>query len=56
MIGKLPGKFRIQREIVGDPLAEIPELLVKPPEFEPTERYTLEHKEKIDSCHEGDFL
>ena len=56
VIGELPGKFRIRREIVGDLLAEIPELLVKPSEFEPTGRYTLEHKERIDSCHEGDFL
>ena len=57
VIEELLGKFRIQREeIVGDLLAEIPKLLVKPPEFELTGRYTLEHKEKIDSCHEGDFL
>ena len=34
----------------------MPELLVKPPGFEPTGRYTLERKEKIDNCHEGDFL
>ena len=34
----------------------MPELLIKPPGFEPTGRYTLEQKEKIDNCHEGDFL
>ena len=34
----------------------MPELLVKPPGFEPTGRYTLEQKENIDNCHEGDFL
>ena len=56
VIGELLGKFRIQREIVGDPLAEISELLVTPPGFEPTRRYTLERKEKIDSHHKGDFL
>ena len=39
---ELPGEFRIQREIIGDPLAEMPELSVKPPGFEPTGRYTLE--------------
>ena len=56
VIGELLGKFRIQREIIGDPLAEIPELLAKPPGFELTGRYTLEQKEKIDNCHKGDFL
>ena len=35
---------------------EILELLVKPPEFEPTGRYTLERKGKIDDCYKGDFL
>ena len=48
--------FRIQREIIGDLLAEMPELSVKPPGFEPMGRYTLEQKEKIDNHHEGDFL
>ena len=46
VIGELPGEFRIQREIIGDPLAEMPELLVKPPGFEPTRRYTLEQKRR----------
>ena len=56
MIGKIPGEFRIQGEIIGDLLAEMPELSVRPPGFKPTGRYTLERKEKIDNCHEGDFL
>ena len=34
----------------------MPELSVKPPGFEPMERYTVERKEKIDNCHEGDFV
>ena len=54
LIEELPGEFRIQREIIGDPLADIPELSVKPPGSEPMGRYTLEKKEKIDNCHEGD--
>jgi len=56
VIGELPGEFRIRREIVGDPLLEMPELLVKPPEFEPTGRYTQERKDKMDGRHKGDFL
>jgi RNase H-like domain found in reverse transcriptase len=56
VIGELPGEFRIQREIVGDPLKELPVLLANPPEFEPTGRYTLERKNKIDERHQGDFL
>src|SRR5271163_3859534 len=42
VIGELPGEFRIKREIIGDPLAEMPKLLTNPPEFEPTGRYTQE--------------
>ena len=53
---ELPEKFRIKREITGDPLAEMPELNPKPAEFQPTGRYTAERKEMIDKQHEGDFL
>jgi len=56
IIGELPGEFRIRREIIGDPLENIPELLAKPLEFQPTGRYTQERKEKIDDLHKGDFL
>ena len=56
VIGELPGEFRIRREIIGDPLLEMPTLLVKPPEFEPTGRYTQERKEKMDEHHKDDFL
>ena len=56
VIGELPGEFRIRREIIGDPLLEMPKLLVKPPEFEPTGRYTQEWKEKMDERHKDDFL
>ena len=56
MIGELPGKFRIWREIIGDPLVEMLALLVQPPEFEPMGRYTLERRGKIDDCHKGHFL
>ena len=55
VIEELPGRFRIQREIIRDLLVEILELLVKPPGFEPTGRYTLEHEEKIDRHHNRDW-
>ena len=56
VIQELPDKFRIRREIIGDPLAEMPKLSPNPPEFVPTGRYTEERKEKIDKVHEGEFL
>jgi hypothetical protein len=56
VIQELPSKFRIKREIKGDPLAEMPKLSPNPPNFEPTGRYTLSRKEKIDKIHQGEFL
>src|SRR5882762_7807268 len=48
VIQELPAEFRIKREIIGDPLAEMPELSPNPPEFVPTGRYTEERKEMMD--------
>ena len=56
IVGELPAEFRIRREIIGDPLADMPKLLPNPPDFEPMGRYTAERKEKIDQRHKGDFL
>ncbi|KAJ4465143.1 hypothetical protein J3R30DRAFT_3724440 [Lentinula aciculospora] len=56
IIGELPQKFRIIREITGDPLKDMPKLSTHPPEFTPTGRYTLERKEIIDKIHSEDFL
>ena len=56
VIQELPDKFRIKREIIGNPLADMPKLSPNPPDFVPKGRYTEECKEKIDSVHEGDFL
>ena len=56
VIQELPGHFRIKREIIGDPLAEMPKLSHHPPFFVPTGRYTQERKEKIDSVHDHNFL
>jgi len=56
VLGTLPERFRITREIVGDPLQGMPKLPEHPPEFEPRGRYTLERKEKLDMAHEEGFL
>ena len=42
MYSDLPEKFRIKRDIKGDPLADMPELNPISPEFTPTGRYTQE--------------
>jgi hypothetical protein len=55
VIGELPSKFRIIRNIKGDPLATLPILPTRPPPFEPTGRYTQERKELFDKAH-PDFL
>ena len=52
----LPERFRIIREIKGDPLKDIPKLPEKPPDFIPKGRYTAERKEKLDMRHMSSFL
>ena len=56
VIQELPSKFRIVREIKGDPLKEMPILSPNPPDFEPVGRYTQERKEQFDKVHKEDFL
>src|SRR5271154_4837 len=56
VVQELPAEFRIKREIRGDPLAEMPKLSTNPPDFEPTGRYTLQRKERIDKVHKEEFL
>ena len=56
VLGTLPERFRITREIVGDSLQGMPKLPEHPPEFEPRGCYTLERKEKLDMAHEEGFL
>ena len=56
VIQELPAEFRIKREIIGDPLAEMPKLSPNPPEFVPTGRYTEERRDKMEKAHGGDFL
>ena len=52
----LPDKYRIIRDIKGDPLENMPILNPKPPDFMPTGRYTRERMEAMDKVHKGDFL
>jgi len=51
----LPERFRIKRDIQGDPLADMPELKPISPEFTPTGRYNQERMEQFTELHE-DFL
>ena len=52
----LPSRFRIVRNIIGDPLAAMPHLdVANIPDFAPTGRYTLERMIEFDKRH-GDFL
>jgi hypothetical protein len=55
-LAELPDKFRIKREIIGDPLASMPPLSPNPDPFVPTGRYTEERKKKIDEAHPPGFL
>ncbi|SJL10760.1 uncharacterized protein ARMOST_14154 [Armillaria ostoyae] len=54
--GGLPFKFRIKRNIKGDPLKDMPKLSERPPDFIPTGRYTTERMEQIDKVHNEEFL
>jgi len=56
MLGTLLEKFRIIREIMGDPLKDLPRLPEYLPEFTPKERYMAERKEKLDLEHMSNFL
>ena len=56
VLADLPDKFRITRNITGDPLADMPTLSPNPPPFTPTGRYTAENREIIDKVHPGEFL
>jgi len=49
-------KFRIIREIIGDPLKDLLKLPEHPLEFSPKGRYMVERKEKLDLGHMSNFL
>jgi hypothetical protein len=40
ILGELPAKFRIERKIIGNPLANMPVLETHPPDFAPNGHYT----------------
>ena len=52
---ELPDKFRIRRDIKGDPLKDMPALNPVSPEFTPTGRYNEERKDQFEKLHQ-DFL
>lgn len=52
----LPSEFRIKRQILGDPLADIPLLSDNPPKFTPTGRYTEERRAAFRKVHDTGFL
>ena len=56
VLGTLPERFRITREIVGDPLKNMPRLPERPPEFQTKGCYNLDRKEKLDAVHPAGFL
>lgn len=56
VITELPTKFRIERKIIGDPLATLPILNPIPPPFQPTGRYTAERRDMLDATHPPGFL
>ena len=53
---ELPDKFRIRRDIKGDPLKDMPTLNPISPEFTPTGRYTEERKDQFEELHKNFLL
>jgi Integrase zinc binding domain/RNase H-like domain found in reverse transcriptase len=56
VIGELPERYRIVRNIVGDPLANLPVLDPHPVVFKPCGRYTQERKDLFDNVNAGFLL
>ena len=56
IIGELPDKFRIIRNIVGEPLKDMPTLDPNSTLFKPTGRYNQEWKDLFSKNHEGFLL
>ena len=52
----LPQRFRIIRNITGNPLQDLPTLNPLPLPYQPSSRYTPDRKNIIDKNHDGDFL
>ena len=56
VLGTLPSKFCIERNIIGDPLADIPTIPPILPPFAPRGRYTEERRNKTNNLHPLGFL
>jgi Integrase zinc binding domain/RNase H-like domain found in reverse transcriptase len=56
VIGELPERYRIVRNIIGDPLASLPTLDPRPVVFKPTGRYTQERMELFNKINSGFLL
>ena len=56
ILDTLPSRFHIERNIIGDPLADLPTLSPHPPPFTPNGCYTEERCAKMDDLHSTDFL
>ena len=56
LLQDLPKRFRIIRDIKGDPLADMPELKPISPEFTPTGRYTQERMAQFTELHKNFLL
>ena len=54
ILAKLPDKFCIIHNIIGDPLKEWPTYSPNPPPFEPTGRYIEERRDIIESKLQSD--
>ena len=53
VVSELPDKFRIVKNITGDPLEKLPTLNPHTPSFKPHGRYTQERKELFDTANPG---
>ncbi|OBZ72851.1 hypothetical protein A0H81_07004 [Grifola frondosa] len=56
VLATLPNRFRIVRNIQGDPLADMPSLDPNPPSFVPTGRYTQARRDAFRKAHNTGFL
>lgn len=56
VLTELPAHFRIVRNIIGDPLEDMPPVPTHPTPFVPTGRYTAERAAIIEKNHEGHGL
>ncbi|KAG6859514.1 hypothetical protein C0993_003840, partial [Termitomyces sp. T159_Od127] len=52
----VPKEFRIERKILGDPLADMPPLNPNPPLFQPRGRFTEERRQQFLKEHDTGFL